>query len=613
MLRKIDLVRRFCNGDVRQSRLVHYELACGQCGSREKAVEHFTAAVTSTGILLPAGCLEPSINRWGHLDESMRQQAPGMLVHNLSGQALKKAFPKPLQSDSDTLVDEDADYRAYIRSKSSRATGKLNCPMYQARMFSAMWTGRPMMWLWHRLEWLDERGNALAEVITPHVSPVNAVQEQLFKMMSDDPSALDLGTLWYHFQSRPRQLRACMEEVFQIASSAYAQHHWRFVVPLGDTGLSVVRLAAGPEAERRAAVEALYGLPQCCLEPKLAGKMRALFGGPQQMLEDPHWWMAVQAFSRHSKVCNMHVERMLAVIRQSIAHSNPLLERVCANGMLAQCLHQHLSAGGDDPRHEMSETLLADGVPLARELEKRETRPKGRKRSIPAHLAYANAQPVGLRRDAMLGFKDLPPAEQAHWKSMAREAAVQRSMQSAGEPSSSSTAAAESLSDVGSRPMLGLSDGTLPIGPMAFEIASGASSTSSFASWGLTARQEFQDKCFIKDAGDIPRSARVAVSRCCHQLHFGVCKHVDQHNYSMLLKAGTALWKHMWDGSWEFHWVQISIARNTALEDPVDSRASWYWLAHYRGADPRICLFIQGYVWGSFSILLFTPTPEMLQ
>ena len=81
----------------------------------------------------------------------------------------------------------------------------------------------------------------------------------------------------------------------------------------------------------------------------------------------------MNAWAAHAKVCNMHLERLLALVKRASPGKLPYAERVCAAGLLTQWISPHLSEGGSDPRITTRADLVADGVPLecSRKVSKR--------------------------------------------------------------------------------------------------------------------------------------------------------------------------------------------------------------------------------------------------
>lgn len=80
---------------------------------------------------------------------------------------------------------------------------------------------------------------------------------------------------------------------------------------------------------------------------------------------DQHAKDLLELVAQHSNVTNMGLERLLAQIKKSVAHSSrkPVAERVVCSGTLCQLMANHIARGGDDLRGQMSrEQLLQEGV-----------------------------------------------------------------------------------------------------------------------------------------------------------------------------------------------------------------------------------------------------------
>ena len=71
-------------------------------------------------------------------------------------------------------------------------------------------------------------------------------------------------------------------------------------------------------------------------------------------------------WARHTKLANMELERLLALMKASTAEKYPLVEHLAATSLLTQVLREHRRAEGDDPRRAQRRAdLLRQGVPLA--------------------------------------------------------------------------------------------------------------------------------------------------------------------------------------------------------------------------------------------------------
>ena len=139
---------------------------------------------------------------------------------------------------------------------------------------------------------------------------------------------------------------------------------------------------------------------------------------------------AIASFAHHTRIANMNTERDLALIKSSCHGKSPLVERICAAGMLSQVLRLHHGAGGHDPRgEEKAVDLVQAGVPLAcasmgRSREICSSRSRGVFTYINAHAAPGEL--ASKRRELAAQFYSLPQEEQAQWKAAEEEARLSR-------------------------------------------------------------------------------------------------------------------------------------------------------------------------------------------
>ncbi len=601
---KIDRALCFLNGDIRQHRIIHYEKACGKCVSRQQCIDNLTAALEDI-VILPSGCLEPSKSRWGQTDASLALQAPGLLVHSLAGRLLKKAFPKYRAAEAAAESESpDNDYRRWLANKTYRATVSMSDANFVSKAMSALWAGRPMHWLWKRLEWLDAHECSLLDVADARTSPFVATQTALCRQFSVPVRDTDMRMLLHHFSLNEAMLLQTKRHLFQIMGSAYAQHHWRFIEPLGDAALALLKWSAEvPDVRdvgdiasvrwqqyldgRRAAVHAFFQVKECCLERRFAKKLRQMFPSAESMLKDKYFWRALRLFGRYALIANMGVERLLAQVRQSINHKLPFLERLCSNGFLSPCLSLHTASGGKDPRVEDAEDMRDLGVPLAR-FDKAANRAS---RPCAPGIAYANAHAgkrprpesqsyAEFRRSLHAEYQDLPAADKQKWLDKCSDMHAQKVAENY-----SAVPDLPDTSELEATGLLGLGDKHCPVKDGTFLTATAARADSSFASWGLSAREEFKAHCFIPDSDSISKSLKLKPHPCCRELHFGLCKDRDKLVYSLVLSSGLSLWQYCVDYELEFSWVRAFVGEESGADGSVQQlqgRSGYFWVARVR-------------------------------
>ncbi len=144
---------------------------------------------------------------------------------------------------------------------------------------------------------------------------------------------------------------------FRICISVYSQHQWRFVKPFAGWPYKLLWGMLRPKSELQKIVHGFFSedTPLCCLESKMSYKLRHQWKDEHSMLRDEPFWRALGLFGREAKITNMHVERLLAMVKRSVHQKVPTMERLCQNGFMTDCLRAHTASGGYDPRVDTAE------------------------------------------------------------------------------------------------------------------------------------------------------------------------------------------------------------------------------------------------------------------
>lgn len=136
---------------------------------------------------------------------------------------------------------------------------------------------------------------------------------------------------------------------------------------------------------------------------------------------------------RKTKTTNMSMERLLNTIFKSSPLKNSLIERLCASGLLTQVLHDHLMAGGRDPRcNKSAKRLRSEGVPIGTKSKERCSN-ASMCRGLFAYLS--ETVPLGSSKadrraacvEAAARFASLPDDQKLIYKSGEEMAAMDRS------------------------------------------------------------------------------------------------------------------------------------------------------------------------------------------
>ena len=171
--------------------------------------------------------------------------------------------------------------------------------------------------------------------------------------------------------------------------------------PYSLAGLTVDSHVA-PHPVFDATAACLTSKKQCCLDRGMSQKVLSLMGrDPKRLINMTGLLGTLRSWSRHSRLCNMCMERLLKRFTSSSA-ARCSAERFCCAGFLSQAQSAHLSAGGRDVRKISRKRLQEQGMPL---IASRKARCKKRKGSSAQTKfgAWASDRQKSIRAD--LGLK----------------------------------------------------------------------------------------------------------------------------------------------------------------------------------------------------------------
>ena len=356
----VNMVAKYCNSDPRKPKIVHYCNGC--CISKAESLQSVKAAVVQGGLLGGYSTTTPSKSRHGSTTEALGEQAAGFMCFNILPRAMARAFPR-WQSGGINIDDPD-DKRAYMRSKTHRA--KMHCNSDRAKMLTAVlsWVAEPIDYLWMRLQYLDGRCSSMLDVQSPRHDPFLQCMRSLSQLLLQPVTSGGLRTVYNHYESEAERLWMAQQSQELIASMV-CQIHSRFMLlfktwPFPLAKIADVRLDS---QDREKVIDELWAAHDCCLEEHFGKKLRALYESRDTGRSCSRWSSAV---ARHTKLANMELERLLALMKASTAEKYPLVEHLAATSLLTQVLREHRRAEGDDPRRAQRRAdLLRQGVPLA--------------------------------------------------------------------------------------------------------------------------------------------------------------------------------------------------------------------------------------------------------
>jgi len=459
------LIMRYLNGDPRAEVLSHHCAGC--CRDLQEAKDNVKASILQGGLVKGHSTTEPSKARWGSTTESNADQCAGVILSAVLPRCMAQGFPS-WQSGDDEASD---DPRKVIRAKTWRAKCHLNSSEHRVQFAIISWTSEPVDHLWLKLQHLDMQGALVKDLQHPSLNPFRECELQLAKFVVRPFDQTTLGTLHWRFCRSEQEGIAFSGTVREHVLSMRCQMKWRFDILYGTWPFPLTvtideRFTDAVKADMRQRFE---DEPGCRLDPNFGAKVcgcnfdaacwldagtahcsfhfhiivkntatserfelpcigingltsAAHFQEAQELGEGLE--EAIRLFAIHTKLCNMHCERDLALIKSSCPGKKPLLEKICATGLLTQVLREHLRAGGTDPRCEdKASDLVAAGVPLIRASSKRSRKScPSRSRGVFSYLAFHT--PAGLGKEELARarsrlaaeFYALSLPEQAAWQ-----------------------------------------------------------------------------------------------------------------------------------------------------------------------------------------------------
>ena len=102
----------------------------------------------------------------------------------------------------------------------------------------------------------------------------------------------------------------------------------------------------------------------CCADPFYTRRVKTTYSSLADLKSCKAFKESNRKWGKFGKVCNMHKERDLSLVRKATPSHLPYAERVCAAGLVASLMRAHRSEGGADPRITTRQNLTDIGMPL---------------------------------------------------------------------------------------------------------------------------------------------------------------------------------------------------------------------------------------------------------
>jgi hypothetical protein len=280
-----------------------------------------------------------------------------------------------------------------------------------------LFTLRSLDWLWSRLQHID--GSFALQNTVCESSPFVHVQRELADMACAPNPPLLEALLW-QFELEEANQRLATSLALESILAASALIWWRFELVLNSWPFSLLKLVTCTNSVDAVAITtAFFAEPLCCLDSMMSLKLRKLWGNAAEMAADDQFKDVLRAWGRHANLTNMHIERLLALIKKAGGSVRPFsLERLLADGFLTQFVSEHLSSGGLDPCVQTRSSMVQEGVPLDAEVLRAAKEAESRGGSQ-AWMCYAQTQ--ARHRPADVAYQDWNRLKAAEFRCLLAE------------------------------------------------------------------------------------------------------------------------------------------------------------------------------------------------
>ena len=280
-------------------------------------------------------------------------------------------------------------------------------------------------------------------------------------------------------------------------------------------------------------------------------QVRKLGGSATSLLENYAVLLAILIWSLHARVCNMALERLLAVFRKACPGTS-CVERFVAASFLAQIQSKHLQGGGVDVRKMTRSRALATGARLRCEdgvSAKGKRARRGRRRAAVNRDLQAGLDHPSYSKQTKWVNRQLAALKRKHGRLTRGEYLIvhdnlvlrYKNNDLADVVSDSGNDECDKLlaemrkressyeALVGTS-LLGTSTQESPICPerlqaMSLKVAPAVTNrTSGFTERLKSFRRAFAKRLYIKDAGLIPKDLHITYEHLCGHSHPNVCK-----------------------------------------------------------------------------------------
>ena len=202
-------------------------------------------------------------------------------------------------------------------------------------MCRVVWNSVPIDHVWRAVQRMDILGNSLLSVVDPATNPFYQAHCHFAALLTTDDCLGDLKVLLDHFHHPDmgtgwREPRAKHQLEYEDSTLSMAAHMWwRLELLFMTWPFRLLALISNlfSDAEKLEICRRVYTTPMCCLDAYFTKKARILWPSYQEMYNSMDFRACLRSWGRGSPLANMHLERLLALIKNGVAEkTNQLLK-----------------------------------------------------------------------------------------------------------------------------------------------------------------------------------------------------------------------------------------------------------------------------------------------
>lgn len=407
-----------------------------------------------------------------------------------------------------------------------------------ASMFS--WLAVPLDHLWLQLQYFDQRSSLILDLQDVRTNPFEFCYKEVSLAMTKPASEGPLKVVYKHYGLDGEEEEWFSELVQTVAGGMLSQLHSRFRIKFSGWPWRLARLvdAKASAKEKNLLAADFWAEPACCLDDEFSAKLRCLCSSQQCLVTDGTIQSSLRLWAQHTKLTNMHIERLLARMKKSCRERFPSIQKLACTSLLTQWLHRHKEAGGLDPRASQRRAILIEkGVPLRAAKRGTASARRGRTRSGCGGFSYVKKHMSKFklrrpdrdaeRRRLLKEFWTLSEEDRVEYS---RRERLQEPPELAGETRE------EVYKRLVGQKLWGLSDEEQPLRASVFaqaleDIEAGLSARG-VRCYLQRLRESFYEDMVVHDEGDIPQKQKVTMRLPCQLAHCGLCpaKHPEMYD-----------------------------------------------------------------------------------